>query len=120
MELREGESLTVSVTVRNAGTRRGSEVVQVYVRDVESALLRPEKELKGFARVTLDPGETRRVSIVLGDGISRVGPDQPRLDRRAGRVRDPGGRVVGRHPIERAGESCGCVNLPAAGSEAVR
>ncbi|HEY8490224.1 MAG TPA: glycoside hydrolase family 3 C-terminal domain-containing protein [Dehalococcoidia bacterium] len=60
-----GEPVTVTVTVRNTGDRPGREVVQVYVRDVESSLLRPEKELKGFAKVALRPGEEREVRIVL-------------------------------------------------------
>jgi len=59
------DDVTVSIDVRNTGQRRGSEVVQVYVRDVESTLLRPEKELKGFAKVVLDPGEERTVEITL-------------------------------------------------------
>jgi beta-glucosidase len=60
-----GEDVTVTVAVRNVGDRSGCEVVQVYVRDVESSLLRPEKELKGFAKVELGPGEQRMVRIVL-------------------------------------------------------
>ena len=59
------DDVTVSVEVRNTGRRRGSEVVQVYVRDVQSTLLRPEKELKGFAKVVLEAGETRTVQINL-------------------------------------------------------
>ncbi len=59
------DSVTVSVRVRNTGSRTGHEVVQVYVRDPESSLLRPEKELKGFSKVTLQPGEDRSVQITL-------------------------------------------------------
>jgi beta-glucosidase len=62
----QGESATVRFTVRNSGSRTGSEVAQVYVSDIESSLVRPEKELKGFAKVFLAPGETRDVAIELG------------------------------------------------------
>ncbi|MGE3596081.1 MAG: fibronectin type III-like domain-contianing protein, partial [Dehalococcoidia bacterium] len=60
-----GEEVTVAVAVRNVGERAGREVVQVYVRDLESSLLRPEKELKGFAKITLQPGEERIARVVL-------------------------------------------------------
>ena len=61
----EGTDLTVSVTVSNLGLRTGAEVVQLYVHDVESTLARPEQELKGFAKVTVAPGESRDVAITL-------------------------------------------------------
>jgi beta-glucosidase len=64
-QLRRDDSLKVSVDVRNTGARAGAEVVQVYVRDVQSTLLRPDKELKGFAKVRIEPGETKRVEVVL-------------------------------------------------------
>jgi beta-glucosidase len=55
----------VAVTVTNTGPRAGSDVVQVYVHDVESTVYRPVQELKGFAKVWLEPGESRRVEIAL-------------------------------------------------------
>lgn len=55
----------VSVTVENTGARRGAEVVQLYVRDVDARVDRPEKELKRFAKITLEPGEKRTVSFDL-------------------------------------------------------
>ncbi len=61
----EGTDLTVGVTVTNSGQRAGSDVVQVYVRDVESSVPRPDKELKGFAKVRLEPGQSERVRIRL-------------------------------------------------------
>ena len=64
-ELGPGETLEVAVDVTNTGQRAGMEVVQVYVRDPQSSLMRPEKELKGFAKVELQPGETRTVRISL-------------------------------------------------------
>ncbi|MDE7127864.1 MAG: glycoside hydrolase family 3 C-terminal domain-containing protein, partial [Bacteroidales bacterium] len=56
----------VELDVRNSGQMDASEVVQVYVSDCESSVKRPVKELKGYAKVFLRRGETRRVSIVLG------------------------------------------------------
>ena len=58
--------LTVSVEVENVGRRVGDEVVQLYIRDPVATMTRPVKELKGFQRVTLKPGEKRRVEFVLG------------------------------------------------------
>ncbi len=60
-----GTDLIVSVDVTNTGARTGSEVVQVYVRDVESSLPRPAKELAGFAKVRLEPGQTARADVTL-------------------------------------------------------
>jgi beta-glucosidase len=57
--------VNLSLTVNNTGNRPGAEVVQVYVHDPISALRRPQKELKGFAKVVLDPGASEDVSIVL-------------------------------------------------------
>lgn len=55
----------VSVDVQNTGRRAGDEVVQLYIRDPVASMTRPVKELKGFQRVSLQPGEKRRVEIVL-------------------------------------------------------
>jgi beta-glucosidase len=57
----------VSVPVTNTGDRAGDAVVQLYVRDVESTLVRPEKELKGFGRIQLDAGASGNVEISLDD-----------------------------------------------------
>ena len=51
------DTLTVTLKVKNTGAVAGKEIVQVYVRDVDSTAFRPEKELKGFAKVELQPGE---------------------------------------------------------------
>jgi beta-glucosidase len=58
--------LTVAVDVANVGKREGDEVVQVYIQDVVASVTRPVQELKAFQRVTLGPGETRRVAFTLG------------------------------------------------------
>ncbi len=57
--------LTLSVPVTNTGDRAGDEVVQLYIRDVESTLIRPEKELKGFSKVHLEPGETKTATFTI-------------------------------------------------------
>jgi len=59
------EGVSVSVDVTNTGKVAGKEIVQVYVHDRQASLSRPEKELKGFAKVALEPGETRTVTIPL-------------------------------------------------------
>ena len=59
------DGLTVTVDVTNTGKVAGKETVQVYVHDQKSELVRPQKELKGFAKVDLQPGETKTVSIRL-------------------------------------------------------
>ena len=63
--IRPDERLTVSVEVSNTGKRAGDEVVQLYIRDVAASVTRPVKELKGFQRITLRPGEKRRVEFTL-------------------------------------------------------
>lgn len=60
-----GEALTVTVPVTNTGSREGAEVVQLYVGDDKASVLRPVKELKGFEKITLAPGETREVSFSI-------------------------------------------------------
>jgi len=64
-KLSKNGSITVSVNIRNTGKRTGDEVVQLYVEYPKSAVVRPAKELKGFRRVTLKPGEARTVEIPL-------------------------------------------------------
>lgn len=61
----EGETIQVSVDVTNIGDRAGKEIVQLYVSDLTNAARRPEKELKGFEKVALNPGETKRVTFTL-------------------------------------------------------
>ena len=62
---RDVDGLTVTVDVTNTGNMAGKEIVQAYVHDRASGLVRPEKALKGFAKVALQPGETRSVAIKL-------------------------------------------------------
>ena len=65
-ELRSGGRITVSVDVSNAGPRTGAEVVQLYIKDLEASITRRVMELKGFAKVSLTPGERQTVEISLG------------------------------------------------------
>jgi beta-glucosidase len=60
-------TLIVTLNITNTGPVAGQEIVQLYVRDVESTVFRPEKELKGFAKVHLEPGETQEVAIELDE-----------------------------------------------------
>lgn len=63
--MKDTETLTVKVKVSNAGSRAGKEVVQLYVRPRQSRLNRPDKELKGFAKLQLQPGETKEAVFTL-------------------------------------------------------
>lgn len=64
-EITDQETLKVTVAVKNTGSRAGKTVVQLYVGDKESAVLRPIRELKEFAKVELQPGESKDVSFTL-------------------------------------------------------
>lgn len=61
----DNQSVTATVTVRNTGSRSGAEVMQLYVKDVECSVERPDKELKGFQKVMLQPGEIKDIIITL-------------------------------------------------------
>ncbi len=61
-----GETVEVGVTVTNTGERAGEEVVQLYVKDLEASVERPQQALQGFARIHLAPGKSRRVTFALG------------------------------------------------------
>lgn len=71
-----GGKLTVKVPVTNVGRTAGSEVVQIYVRDCEASVEMPEKQLKGFAKVFLEPGQTKTVSVELGPDSFRFFDEQ--------------------------------------------
>ena len=69
--LTAADSLTVTVNVRNTGHRAGAETVQLYIHDDKCSVDRPVKELKGFAKVALQSGESKDVKIVIGrDALS--------------------------------------------------
>lgn len=64
-EISDTDTLTVSYKIKNVGDVAGAEVSQVYVSDCESTIFRPEKELRGFNKVYLEPGEEKEVSVEL-------------------------------------------------------
>ncbi|HUM44639.1 MAG TPA: glycoside hydrolase family 3 C-terminal domain-containing protein, partial [Fervidobacterium sp.] len=64
-EITDKETIEVKVKVKNTGKVKGKEIVQLYVRDVESKVNRPEKELKGFEKIELAPGEEKTVTFKL-------------------------------------------------------
>jgi beta-glucosidase len=64
-QITEASPLIATVRVKNTGTVAGKEIVQLYVRDVETTVFRPEKELKGFVKIELQPGEEAEVAIEL-------------------------------------------------------
>ena len=63
--MREGGRVTITVPVTNTGSRAGKEIVQLYIADKEASVMRPEKELKGFAKVELAAGETKSVKFEI-------------------------------------------------------
>ena len=83
--IRPDESVAVSFTVENTGSRAGDAVPQLYVRDLFSSVVKPERQLAAFTRVTLAPGERRRLTLTVGprqlrtlgaDYVWRVEPGQ--------------------------------------------
>ncbi len=87
-EITADGTLEVSVDITNTGSRAGEEIVQLYIRDEYSSVTRPVKELKDFARVALEPGQSRTVRFT-------VGPDQLRfLDEDMRPVVEPGRFIV--------------------------
>jgi beta-glucosidase len=64
-KFKENDEIRVSVTLTNTGKMEGSEGIQLYIEDTESSVSRPLKELKGFTKVSLKPGETRQICMLL-------------------------------------------------------
>ncbi|MEH7493839.1 glycoside hydrolase family 3 C-terminal domain-containing protein, partial [Neobacillus niacini] len=62
---KDTEIVTVSLRVKNTGSLAGKEIVQLYVKDIDSTVIRPEKELKGFEKIELQPGEEKMVTFQL-------------------------------------------------------
>lgn len=88
-EISVDNSLRVSVDVTNTGTRPGQEVVQLYIRDVESRLVRPEKELKAFKKLTLEPGQTVTATFTVDkESLAYYDPAQ------SGWVTEPGTFII--------------------------
>jgi beta-glucosidase len=74
--MKPGETLTASVNVTNVGPTKGKEIVQLYIRDSQSRLVRPLKELKGFTKIELLPGETRVVNFDIREDSLKYYDDE--------------------------------------------
>jgi len=66
------DNVTVTVDITNTGKRAGDEVVQLYIRHLDASVTQPVMALKGFERVTLAAGETRKISLTLGPKAFRI------------------------------------------------
>jgi beta-glucosidase len=64
-EMRENQQIDLSFEITNSGKIKGAEIAQLYISDINSSVIRPQKELKGFAKVELNPGETKSVSMKI-------------------------------------------------------
>jgi beta-glucosidase len=83
-ELGPTDKLTVTVTVRNVGARAGDEVVQLYLRDDAASFTRPVRQLRGFTRVSLEPGQSKQITFTLDQD------DFALLDENLQRIVEPG------------------------------
>ncbi len=79
-----GQSIEVTALVKNVGSRRSDEVVELYVKDLEASCRVPLHELRGFERITLDPGESKRVAFTI------TARDLSLIDEQGQRVLEPG------------------------------
>ena len=74
---KRGEAVKLYVKVKNTGSVAGKEVAQLYVRDVQAAAQRPPQELKGFAKVALQPGEEKTVTFEINErALAYYDPDR--------------------------------------------
>lgn len=64
-EMTVSDKISFTVNIKNTGNREGSEIVQLYISDLKSSVVRPVKELKGFQKVSLKPGEEKAVTIII-------------------------------------------------------
>lgn len=85
--LKPGGELTAAVTLKNTGRRAGTEVVQLYLRDLAASAVRPVRELKSFSKVTLEPGEEREIRFAVREEMLRFWDAQCRYRSEPGRFR---------------------------------
>ncbi len=79
-EINDGDEIIVTVSVKNTGDRTGKEVVQLYLCDVFGSVSRPVKQLKGFEKIELKPGEVKQVSFTITpEHLSFIGRDNKRI-----------------------------------------
>jgi len=68
-DMKENETVNISLDIENTGKRAGAEIVQLYIQDVKSSVERPKKELKGFKKIFLKPGEKMEISFELDKNV---------------------------------------------------
>ena len=83
-EMREGDTIHAGVMLKNIGERKGTETVQFYIRDMAASVVRPVKELKGFEKVTLEPGEEREIIFAVEEPMLRFHTEQNGFASEAG------------------------------------
>ena len=77
IETKRDSGVSITLNVKNTGKSAGAEVVQLYVRDIETSVDRPNKELKAFAKIDLLPGQTKQVALFLNrDAFAFFSPIQ--------------------------------------------
>lgn len=69
--MRQGEVLTAAVQIKNTGQREGTETLQLYLRDIAASVVRPVKQLKGFQKITLKPGEAKKAVFEIREDMLR-------------------------------------------------
>ena len=82
--MKKGETLQASVNVKNVGDVAGTETLQMYIRDIAASVVRPVKELKGFRKVTLEPGQEEKVCFEIGDRQLRFLTENDRWESEPG------------------------------------
>jgi beta-glucosidase len=79
-QIKQGENVTITTTIKNTGAREGAEVVQLYIRDMVSSITRPVKELKDFKKISLKAGESQAVTFTITpDKLSFYGKDMKKM-----------------------------------------
>jgi beta-glucosidase len=79
-EITENDEIEVTIDVKNTGNRIGKEVVQLYLTDLYGSVTRPNKQLKGFEKVELNPGETKTIKFTLNkEHLTFIGLENKRI-----------------------------------------
>jgi beta-glucosidase len=79
-KIKKGENIKITVNVKNTGSIKGKETVLLYLNDVAALVTRPNKQLKAFKKIELDPGQTEQLSFTLTpDDLSFIGVDLKRI-----------------------------------------
>jgi beta-glucosidase len=79
-EINRNDEIKVTVNVKNTGDKPGKEVVQLYLTDLYASVSRPNKQLKGFSKILLKPGETKQVEFTIKqEHLSFIGRDNKRI-----------------------------------------